>query len=105
MLNQDVKPESNPKVKKCEPGSTAKSRAKHRVTSEAEREIIIRMALAGKKPVEIAEFLGLKANTVYKFIRSRSAGWIAAKRSGATDPMRSPSASPEKKSAGRSKKR
>ncbi|GAC96662.1 oxidoreductase [Pseudozyma hubeiensis SY62] len=42
-----------------------------RRTTKAEQEIIMTMALSGKKPLQIAEALGLKANTVSKFLERK----------------------------------
>lgn len=96
---EDIKP-SPPSRGPRKAGKTA-NQGKIRVTTEAEREIILRMALAGKKPTEIAEFMGLKPNTVYKFIRSRVKSLDNVEMSAASI-MRSPSTSP-KKAAGKRK--
>lgn len=97
MLDDHVKSEVEPKLEEPKAAGSATKRP-IRVTTEAEREIIVRMALSGKNYKEIAEFLGLKPNTVYKFIRSRKTAWTAGETSAASL-MRSPSASPKKSSA------
>ncbi|KAJ9477092.1 Oxidoreductase [Pseudozyma hubeiensis] len=51
--------------------SPSGSKVPIRRTSKAEQEIILTMALSGKKPLQIAEALGLKPNTVSKFLERK----------------------------------
>ena len=56
------------------PGSSSAGDSTKKLTyrmSDAEREIIVRMTLDGKKPSEIGKALGIKAGTVSMFLRRK----------------------------------
>ncbi|SPO19737.1 uncharacterized protein UTRI_00130_B [Ustilago trichophora] len=93
-------PSSPPSASKASPGSKQGNR---RMTTEAERQVIIGMAFAGKSPSAIANALGLRPNTVSKFLCTRKKAWKKAESS-ASSALLTPPASPKKKSAGRGKK-
>lgn len=71
-----------PPANSSPPGSPSTSgdekKTAHRVTTKAERQTIMFLALDGKSATEIAKMLGLKPNTVRKFISYKKKQGLAA---------------------------